>query len=154
MAVVNKKAQHDYFLLDRFEVGIILTGAEVKSLKEGSASLTDSFVKIINDEPVLMNAYISTYKFAFNPSYEPRKERKLLMHKKEVDFLKGKLASANLTIVPVKVYNKRNLVKLEIALARAKKKFDKRAILKKKAIMRDAEAEVREAKLKAQRETK
>ena len=154
MAVVNKKAQHDYFLLDRFEVGIILTVAEVKSLKEGSASLTDSFVKIINDEPVLMNAYISTYKFAFNPSYEPRKERKLLMHKKEVDFLKGKLASANLTIVPVKVYNKRNLVKLEIALARAKKKFDKRAILKKKAIMRDAEAEVREAKLKAQRETK
>lgn len=154
MAVVNKKAQHDYFLLDRFEVGIILTGAEVKSLKEGSASLTDSFVKIINDEPVLMNAYISPYKFASNPSYEPRKERKLLMHKKEVDFLKGKLASANLTIVPVKVYNKRNLVKLEIALARAKKKFDKRAILKKKAIMRDAEAEVREAKLKAQRETK
>ena len=154
MAVLNKKAQYDYFLLDRFETGIILTGAEVQSIKEGSASLADSFVKIIEDEPVLMNAYISPYKSASDPSYEPRKERKLLMHKKEIDFLKGKLASSSLTIVPVKVYNKRNLVKLEIALARSKKKVDKRAILKKRAIMRDAEAEVREAKLKAQRETK
>ena len=154
MTVLNKKVRHDYFLLDKFEAGVVLTGAEVKSIKMGSGSLADSYVKIIDGEPTLINAYISPYKMADDPSYEPRKDRKLLLHKKEIDYLKGKLTSTSLTIVPTKVYNKRNLVKVEIALARAKKKADKREVLKKKAIMREAEAELREAKLKAQRQTK
>ena len=150
MTVINKKANYDYFFLDKLEAGIMLTGAEVKSIKEGSASLADSYVKIIEGEPVLINAYISPYKSAYDPSYEPRKERKLLMHKNEIDFLKGKLSSSSLTIIPVRMYNKRNLVKVEVALAKHKKKADKREILKKKAVMREAEAELRETKLKAQ----
>ena len=84
--VINKKARYDYFTLDKFEAGIVLTGAEVKSIKEGSASLTDSYVRIAEGVPLLVNAYISPYKAAIDPSYQPRRERKLLLHKKEVDF--------------------------------------------------------------------
>lgn len=152
--VINKKARYDYFTLDKFEAGMVLTGAEVKSIKEGSASLTDSYVRIGDGVPLLVNAYISPYKAAINPSYDPRRERKLLLHKKEVDFLVGKLGSSSLTIVPIKVYIKHNLVKVEIALAKAKKKYDKREILKKKAILRETEIDFREAKLKAQKQSR
>ena len=101
-----------------------------------------------------MYSYISPYKADINPSYDPRRERKLLLHKKEVDFLVGKLGSSSLTIVPIKVYIKHNLAKVEIALAKAKKKYDKREILKKKAILRDTEIDLREAKLKAQKQSR
>ena len=154
VTLINKKARYDYFTLDKFEAGIVLTGAEVKSIKEGSASLTDSYVRIAEGTPILVNAYISPYKAAIDPSYQPRRERKLLLHKKEVDFLVGKLGSSSLTIVPIKVYIKHNLAKVEIALAKTKKKVDKREILKKKAILRETQAYLREDKLKAQKQTR
>ena len=152
--VINKKARYDYFTLDKFEAGIVLTGAEVKSIKEGSASLTDSYVRIAEGIPLLVNTYISPYKAAINPSYDPRRERKLLLHKKEVDFLVGKLGSSTLTIVPTKVYTKHNLAKVEIALVKAKKKVDKREVLKKRAILRETQAYLREDKLKTQKQTR
>ncbi len=145
-AIVNKKAGFDYFLKEKFEAGIVLTGAEVKSAKAGAGSLTDSFVKVIRGEPILFNLYLSPYKYALDPSYEPRRERKILLQQKETDFLAGKLASSNLTIVPTKVYTKNNLVKLEIALALPKKKFDKRDALKRKALDREAQVALRAEK--------
>jgi SsrA-binding protein len=152
--VLNKKAKYDYLLYDKFEAGVVLTGAEVKSVKEGSVSLVDSYVRVIAGEVHLVNAYISPYKFALDPSYDPKRERKLLLNKSEVDFLVGKTSSSSLTIVPTKVYTKHNLAKVEISLARARKKADKREVLKKRAVERDAQAELRGAKLKAQRQLK
>jgi len=144
--IFNKKASFDFFLKEKFEAGIVLTGAEVKSAKEGSGSLADSFVRIIKAEPVLFNAYLSPYKYAYDPSYDPRRERRLLLHQKEIDYLTGKLASENLTIVPTKLYIKHNLAKLEIVLAEPKKKFDKRDSLKRKALERQTEGLLRAAK--------
>ena len=152
--IINKKASFDYFLKERFEAGIVLTGAEVKSIRAGAGSLVDSFVKIIKGEPVLFNAYISPYKYAFDPSYDPKRERQLLLHSKEIDYLIGKLASENLTIVPTKVYITHNLAKVEIALVSSKKKFDKRAALKRKAVDRQTEGLLRAAKLRAQKDSR
>lgn len=152
--IINKKARYDYFFYDKLEAGIALSGSEVKAVKNGSLSLTDSFVRIAGGEVFLINAYISPYKLAIDPSYDPRRERKLLLRKEEIDYLLGKTSSPSLTIVPTKVYIKHNLAKVEIALARAKKKVDKREVLKKRVIEREAQAELREAKIKAQRQLK
>jgi len=145
--ILNKKAGFDFHFLEKFEAGILLTGGEVKSVRTGAASLTDSYVKILNQEPFLLNAYIAPYKYAFDPSYDPKRSRKLLLNKSEIEFLTGKLASSNLTIVPVKMYTAHNLVKLQIALAKAKKKSDKRDILKRKTINREIESELRAQKV-------
>jgi len=152
--VFNKKASFDYFLKERFEAGIRLTGAEVKSARAGAASLADSFVKIIHGEPILYGAYISPYKYALDPSYDPKRERGLLLHSKEIDYLIGKLSSANLTIVPTKLYTSHNLAKLEIALASPKKKFDKRDSLKRKSLEKQTESLLRADKLRAQKDSR
>lgn len=148
--IVNKKASFDFFLKDPIEAGILLTGGEVKSVRLGSVSLSDSFIKITGSEAFLVNAYIAPYKYAIDPSYDPKRIRKLLLNKSEIEFLSGKLASGNLTIVPTKMYNTRNLVKLEIAIASKKKKFDKRESLKKKAVKKEVEGYLRADKLKNQ----
>ncbi len=153
MSVVNKKARYNYLLYEKFEAGMALSGAEVKSLKEGSATLADSYVRIDGAEAFLINAYISPYKLAIDPSYDPRRKRKLLLRRDEIDHLAGKLTTSSLTIVPIKVYTKHNLVKVEVALARAKKKVDKREALKKRALDREAESILRETKLKAQKQS-
>ena len=149
--IINKKATFDYSLTDKFEAGIALTGSEVKSVRYGSVSLVDSFVKITDNEAFLVNAYIAPYKYAVDPSYDPKRTRKLLLNKKEIEFIDGKLASGNLTVVPVKMYTSHNLVKVEIALASKRKKFDKREVLKKKAQNRETEGYLRTAKLKSQK---
>ncbi len=150
--ILNKKARFDYFLRDSLEAGISLTGAEVKSVRSGSVTLTDSFVRISNGQVLLTNAYIAPYKMAIDPSYDPKRERRLLLTRGEIDHLVGQLASKNLTIVPVRVYIKSNLVKVEIALAQAKKKADKRDDLKRKAIDRETESLLRAPKLNSQKE--
>jgi SsrA-binding protein len=133
---------------------VVLTGAEVKSARQGAGSLTDSFVRIIKGEPTLFNAYLSPYKYAYDPSYDPRREKRLLLHRSEVDYLVGKLASSNLTIVPTKLYIKHNLAKLEIALAIPKKKFDKRDALKRKALDRQTEGLLRADKKRYQQDSR
>jgi SsrA-binding protein len=134
----NKKAFHDYEILERYEAGIELIGSEVKSLRLGKISLKESFVKIIRGEAFMFNAHIShisTVNEVFKP--EERRSRKLLLHKKEILKLEQKVSKDSLTIVVLDMYfNKRNLAKLTIALARGKKLYDKRADLKKKDLDR------------------
>lgn len=128
----NKRAHFDYELQDKYEAGLVLTGAEVKSVKKGHISLKGSFVTMHDGELYLTNANISPYPFA-NPriSYDPTRSRKLLVKKSEIKSLVGKLHAKGLTLVPVRVYTKRRLIKLEFAVARGKKAFDKRSDIAK-----------------------
>jgi SsrA-binding protein len=137
MKVVNRRVRYDYRLLEKFEAGIVLTGAEVKSVKAGKLSLAESFVKIIEGEAWLMNAYINPYPYADNRDYDPKRNRKLLLHKNELLKLSQQTKEKNLTIVPVSCYTKGRQIKLEIALAKGKKKYDKREVKKRKAIERE-----------------
>lgn len=143
MKTINRKAFFDYNIGERFEAGIKLTGPEVKSIKEGHFSLNDSFVKIVNGEPLLLNCHINPYKFADNENYDPKRTRKLLLHGKEIISLQSKMRQGGFSVVPVALYTKKDLVKVELALARGKKQWDKRKALKEKSIQRDEEEEIR-----------
>lgn len=132
--VSNRRALHQYQILETFEAGMVLTGAEVKSLRLGNAGLTDSFVRLKQDEVFLENAWITAYQKASLPSYDPRQPRKLLLKKSEIATFKQKL-SKGLTVVPLKVYTtSRGLIKVQIALAKGKRKYDKREAKRKKEI--------------------
>ena len=143
MNIQNKKAFHDYTVLERLETGIQLTGAEVKSLKGGHAQLDGAFVRIVGSEAYLVNAQIFPFLYARPEGYDPRRTRKLLMHKKELLSLKSKTEGANLTLIPVSWYTKGPLVKLEIALARGKKQYEKREAKRKEDQRRELEREYR-----------
>lgn len=132
MIVTNKKANFEYFLYDKFEAGIVLVGSEVKSLRSSEASLSDSFVFIHGHEVFLKNMYIKEYKQSTMFIPNPRRDRKLLLSKKEILKLERAIKEKALTIVPTKVYFKDNLVKVEIATAKGKKLFDKRETIKKR----------------------
>lgn len=142
MKITNKKAYFDYQLLDRFEAGINLYGFEVKSVRLGKADLTGSFIKIIGSEAYLLNAKIFPYQQAQIENYDDKRTRKLLLHKKEIISLKSKIDGANLSLVPVSMYLKNGFIKVEVALAKGKKKFEKRENIKKKDIQRDVEREL------------
>lgn len=133
----NKKAYHDFFIEETYEAGIQLVGSEVKSLRGGGVNLKDSFAVIKNGEIFLVNAHISPYKMGsyFNP--EPRRDRRLLMHKKEIARLQGKVEQKGYTLVVTKIYFKDALVKVELALAKGKELHDKRRALKEKQVNRD-----------------
>ncbi len=134
----NRRATFDYDLIKKYEAGLVLKGMEVKSVKNGHASLKGSFVIFHNGELFLTNAHISPYKFAGNlKDYDPTASRKLLLHKKEIKYLLGKSKTEGLTMVPLSLYTVRNKIKLEFALARGKKKFDKREDLKKRTAQRE-----------------
>ncbi|EKE25345.1 MAG: SsrA RNA (tmRNA)-binding protein [uncultured bacterium] len=137
---INKRAVFDYEILDKFEAGLMLSGAEVKSVKNGHLSLKGSFVTIHESELYLTNAHISPYPYA-NPktSYDPTRSRKLLVRKAEIKSLIGKLQVKGLTLVPLRVYTKRRLVKLEFAVGRGKKAFDKRSDIAKREDKRKME---------------
>ena len=143
MKIVNKKAFFDYEITDRFEAGIHLVGAEVKSLRNGHAKLEGSYVKVIGSEIYLVGAQIFPYIYARPENYDPARTRKLLLHKKEIVSLKGKLDGANLTLVPLSWYTKGPLVKLEVGLARGKKQYEKREAKKREDQKRDLETEFR-----------
>lgn len=142
MKIENRRAFYDYELLDRFEAGINLSGPEVKAIKLGHADLTGSFVRIIGSEAYLVNAKIFLYKYALPQGYDERRTRKLLLHKKEIVSLKSKTEGANLAIVPVNFHTKRNLIKLELALAKGKKKYQKKEAIKKKDLEREIDREL------------
>lgn len=143
MKITNKRAFYDYELLDRFEAGINLVGAEVKAVRLGHADLTGSFVKVIGSEAYLVNAKIFPYEFARPEGYDERRTRKLLLHKKEIISLKSKTEGANLAIVPVSLYLKHGFIKLELALGKGKKEYDKREAIKKKELEREVEIELK-----------
>jgi SsrA-binding protein len=137
--IINRRARYDYHLLDKFETGIALSGAEVKSVKAGKMSLAESFVKLLEGEAWLVNAYINPYAYADNRDYDPRRSRKLLLHKNELLKLTQQTKEKGLTIVPLSCYTRSRQIKLEIALARGKKKADKREAKRKKALEREVQ---------------
>ena len=131
----NKKANFDYFILDKFECGIELVGTEVKSIREGKVCIKESYVKILKQELFILKMHIKAYDFGnINNKYSETRTRKLLMHRKEINKLKEKIQEKGLTLVPLSVYTSRKYIKVEIALARGKKNYDKRETLKQKAI--------------------
>jgi len=140
----NKSASFDYELLDKYEAGLVLTGAEVKSVKTGHISLKGSFVTLHGGELYLTNANISPYPFAkSSAAYEPTRSRKLLVRKIEIRHLIGKLQVKGLTLVPLRVYTKKRLIKLEFALAKGKKAYDKRKDISKKESKRKIERAIK-----------
>ena len=135
----NKKAYHEYFLEEKYEAGIALHGTEVKSLRMGKCSIKEAFVRIENDEVIIYQMHISPYEKGNIFNRDPLRPKKLLMHKAEINKLKAKIAEKGYTLVPVEVYFKGSLVKVEIALAKGKKLYDKRADIAKKDMRREAE---------------
>ena len=128
----NRKARHDYHIEDTLEVGLVLTGSEIKSVRAGQVNLRDSYATVRAGELWLINAHISPYKQATHQNHEPRRERKLLAHRREINRLTGKLQEKGLTLVPLKLYLKDSRAKVELGLARGKKLFDKRQSLREK----------------------
>ena len=141
----NKKAYHDYFILDTYEAGIELQGTEIKSIRKGSVNLKDSFIRIRNDEAFIDNMHIAPYEQGNRFNHEPLRQRKLLLHKKEIKKLQKELKENGLTIVPTKLYFNTSKLKVEIALARGKKLYDKRQDLKEKDSKRDIEKALKHA---------
>jgi len=138
--IKNKRAYFDYEILEKYEAGIELFGFEVKSIKTGHISFKGSFVVIKNNEVYLLNAFIPPYQPKNTPKdYEPSRTRKLLLRKNEIKTLIGKSKQKGLTLVPVGVYTKRGLIKLEIGIGKGKKKFDKREKIKKREAKREME---------------
>jgi SsrA-binding protein len=137
MKILNRKAAYDFNLEEKFEAGINLLGAEVKAIRLGHADLTGSFIRIIGSEAYLINAKIFPYEYARPEQYDPKRTRKCLLHKKQILSLKGKTEGTSLTIVPVSLYTSHNLIKLELALGKPKRKFDKKEAIKRKDLDRD-----------------
>lgn len=145
MIASNKKAYHDYFIDETFETGIALTGTEIKSLRENKANLRDSFATVRKGEVWLHNVHISHYSHGNRSNVDPNRERKLLLHKKEIRYLVGKTKERGYTLVPLKLYlSPANIVKVELGLARGKKQYDKRASIAERDQQRDVERALRE----------
>jgi SsrA-binding protein len=142
----NRKARHDYHLVERFEAGLVLTGSEVKSLREGRASLQQAYADVRDGEAWLIGAHIDTYHQAGISNHEPVRDRKLLLHRREIESLFGKVREKGLTLVPTKLYFKDGRAKVEVALARGKDVRDKRRDIAK----READRQIERA-LKARR---
>lgn len=143
MRIINRRAPYEYQLFDRIEAGISLLGSEVKSIKTGRLDLGSAFVRIKDQEVYLMNANIPPYQGGVPEGYTPNRSRKLLLVKSEIVSLETKAKQQKLTIVPTKVYTKGRLIKIEIALAKPKRKFEKREVKRRKDIDREAERELR-----------
>jgi len=139
LIVDNRRARHDYHLLERVEAGLVLTGTEVKSLRDGRASLQQAYADIRGDEAWLVGAHISVYEQGNIANHDPDRDRKLLLHKKELASLAGKVAQRGLTLVPTKLYFKNGRAKVELALARGKEQRDKRRDIAKREADRQME---------------
>jgi SsrA-binding protein len=136
----NRKAFHDYFVLQKVEAGLALTGTEVKSLREGRVNLKDSYIGFDHGEAFLIAAHISPYSHGNIQNHDPERKRKLLLHRREIDRLQGQVVEKGLTIVPLRLYFKGGRVKAEIAVVRGKKLYDKRETEKRRELDREAEA--------------
>ena len=139
----NRKARHEYFILETLEAGIVLQGSEIKSIRAGQISIQEAYVRVDGEEAWLIDAHIAPYKEASIFGHEPRRDRKLLLHKKEIQKLFDEVRRKGLTIVPIAVYLKAGRAKVEIALARGKKRFDKRQALAERDAQRNIERNLR-----------
>lgn len=138
----NRSAGHNYFLIDRYEAGLVLTGTEVKSAKDGKIQLKESFAEVQDDEIWLLNAHISEYSHGNIMNHAPARKRKLLLHRSEINKLRAETREKGLTIVPTKLYLKGGRIKLEIATAKGKKFHDKREATKAKEMQAEAKAAI------------
>jgi len=136
---VNRKARHEYSILQTYEAGIVLTGTEVKSLREGKANLVDSYASLDRGEVWLHSAHISEYRHGNINNHDPIRTRKLLLNKSEIRKLIGKVKEKGLTLIPLRLYFKKGKVKVELALAKGKKIYDKREAIAKRDLQRDQE---------------
>ena len=141
MITVNRKAYHNYHIQESFEAGIVLKGSEIKSIRAGKVNLSDAYAKPENGELWLYNSHIASYDAASYNTHEPIRPRKLLLHRKEIDSLAGKVVQKGLTLVPLKLYIKHGVAKVELGVAKGKKVYDKREAIAR----RDAEREVERA---------
>jgi SsrA-binding protein len=133
----NRKARHEYEILDTFEAGLVLKGTEVKSLRDGKASLAEAYARVDEDEIWLVGAHIPEYTHGNRQNHEPTRPRKLLMHRTEIERLRGKVAEKGLTLVPLRLYWKAGRAKIEIALGRGKKAYDRRDDVTKREAQRE-----------------
>ena len=145
MEIINRKARHDYFIEDVYEAGIVLTGTEIKSVRSGNANIKDSYGIVRDHEIFLLNMFISQYKEGNIFNHNESRTRKLLLHKKEIRKLQKEVKENGLTVVPTKLYFNTSKLKVEIALARGKKLYDKRQDLKEKDSKRDIERALKNA---------
>ena len=143
----NRQAAHNYYLLERYEAGLALTGTEVKALRSGNTNLKDSFATIRNVEAWLLNCHISPYEYDNRQNHDPLRKRKLLLHREEIRRLIGKVEQRGLTLVPTKLYLKNGRIKCEIALARGKKVYDKRETERRKTADREAQQAIKYRKI-------
>jgi SsrA-binding protein len=141
--VTNRKAGFDYFLIEKFEAGMALQGSEIKSIRAGQMSLTEAYVRVEPTEAWLMDAHIATYEPANRFNHDPVRPRRLLLHKKQIREMWENVRQKGMTVVPTRVYLKEGRAKIEIALARGKKAYDKRATIAKRDQAREAERETR-----------
>jgi SsrA-binding protein len=139
----NRHAGHNYYLMERYEAGLVLTGTEVKSAKAGRVQLKDSFAEVVGNEAWLMNAHISQYSHGNRENHEPVHRRKLLLHRKEIDKLLSKTREKGLTLVPTKMYLKNGRIKCELAVGKGKKLHDKRESEREKEMESEARAAMR-----------
>ncbi|MEK6656899.1 MAG: SsrA-binding protein SmpB [Nitrospirota bacterium] len=146
IVATNKKAYHDYHIEESYEAGMLLKGTEVKSLREGRANLKDSFARVDNEEIFLYNCHISPYSHGNIANHDPLRTRKLLMHKGEIQRLMGKMMQKGYTLLPLKIYFKDGKAKIELALAKGKKQYDKREDIKKRDAAREMEKAFKEGR--------
>jgi SsrA-binding protein len=141
--VVNRRARHDYHIEETIEAGLVLTGSEVKSLRAGKGQLKDSYARVKDGEVWLLHAHISEYAPAARFGHDPVRPRKLLLHKREIARLAGKVREKGLTLVPLRIYFKNGRAKVELGLARGKKLYDKRAAMRERDAQREIERSLR-----------
>jgi len=137
MRIVNKKALHKYTVEERFEAGVVLTGAEVKSIKSGRCNLSDAYVKFLSGEPYLVNVDIAKYTHSGSSDYDSKRSRKLLLSKKEINYLQIKVKQGGYTLVPLSVYTTRGLIKFEVGLVKGKRKYEKKRVEKDRDVKRE-----------------
>ncbi len=140
----NRKAYHDYHIEETHEAGVVLTGTEIKSVRAGSVNLRDSYAQVRNGEMWLMNVHIAPYEPASRQNVDPYRDRKMLMHRKEILRLFGRVQEKGLTLIPLRMYLKKNKAKVEIGLARGKKQYDKREAIAKRDNAREIDRAVKE----------
>ena len=140
---VNRKARHDYFIEDEYEAGLVLKGTEVKSLRLGKANLKDSYARIQDGEVFVHQMHIGPYPFAYYNNHDPLRPRKLLLHKQEIKRLYGKVNEKGHSLIPLKLYFKKGKAKLTLALAKGKRKYDKREAIKRRDEQRDLDREMK-----------
>ena len=137
MEILNRKARHDYFIIDTYEAGIVLTGTEIKSIRNGNCNIKDCYGIIKNNEVYLLNMFVNQYKEGNIFNHDETRNRKLLLHKKEIKKIKESLEEKGLTLIPIKLYFKNNILKVELGICRGKKDYDKRESIKERDIKRE-----------------